>query len=367
MAKTIIEVEADTLEEAREQVTARVPEGHVLLSERVLSDGKPKTVRVVAETIEMALATAQGDIPSNATIVERNVSSPGTRLVAVDAFDEPGARIQLVRRIATHETIQAIKLTMAGSKGFIGIGKTPSRYECEVIQQAVAEISHKVKARVAAEVEERAVPLTELQGLIQSFRESNTLLQTGKIGKEEYARRMMASASISRIANLVGVVGDQCLNDEWLRVLGAEEVERRLAEMAVRIEQLLSSNPNGPDGGEDANSISGQRRAQGGAKEHIAAATVQGILALTPQPVANAQALLQQVADQQRSKGYSFAPNCVLTSRVGDFGDTAYVYATVRAVFGSFGGDDLMGRTRAFPFSASDGNDGHYLILFSRP
>jgi hypothetical protein len=51
MADKTIEIEAETLEEAREQVKSQIPEGLHLLSEQVISDGKPKTVRVVARNV----------------------------------------------------------------------------------------------------------------------------------------------------------------------------------------------------------------------------------------------------------------------------------------------------------------------------
>jgi hypothetical protein len=45
-----IEVEADSLDEARARVKAQVPEGLFMLSEQVLSDGKPKTVEGTGDT-----------------------------------------------------------------------------------------------------------------------------------------------------------------------------------------------------------------------------------------------------------------------------------------------------------------------------
>ena len=94
---------------------------------------------------------------------------------------------------------------------------------------------------------------------------------------------------------------------------------------------------------------------------------VQGILVLTGRPLGNSQTLLQQIVDQQRTKGYSIAPNFVAAARVGDFNDKAYLYATIRTVFSKLGGADLMERTTIFPFQASDGNSGNYYIVFDHP
>jgi hypothetical protein len=93
---------------------------------------------------------------------------------------------------------------------------------------------------------------------------------------------------------------------------------------------------------------------------------VQGILAITRRPLEDEQALLQQVVDQQEAQGHSFAPNSIVQARVADWSDEADVYASIRAVFSTFGGEDLIDRTRAFSFQAPDGNDGKYFVLFDR-
>jgi hypothetical protein len=41
MSEKVIEIEAETLEEARKQVEAQTPEGFLVVSEEIISDGKP--------------------------------------------------------------------------------------------------------------------------------------------------------------------------------------------------------------------------------------------------------------------------------------------------------------------------------------
>lgn len=48
--------------------------------------------------------------------------------------------------------VKSLKLIVAGKKGFLGIGKTPNKYEAEAFQQAVVEIIYKGKAKVSAKV-----------------------------------------------------------------------------------------------------------------------------------------------------------------------------------------------------------------------
>ncbi len=94
---------------------------------------------------------------------------------------------------------------------------------------------------------------------------------------------------------------------------------------------------------------------------------VQAVLVMTPQPLNNAQQLLQQIADEQTRNGHAIASGFIATTRVGDPQDQAYVYAAIRSAFESFGGEDVIERTTVKTFQASDGNAGSYFVLFDRP
>jgi len=59
MKNQIIEVEADSLKEAKERVRVQIPKGLHLLSEQVVSNGKHKTVRGVSDTLEDAYEKAK--------------------------------------------------------------------------------------------------------------------------------------------------------------------------------------------------------------------------------------------------------------------------------------------------------------------
>ena len=75
-----IEVQADTLQEARAQLRAQVPEGFRVLSEEVLADGEPKTARLSA-------------VPDNVQVLaQKELSTPATRTAVVKAFAEAGAQ-----------------------------------------------------------------------------------------------------------------------------------------------------------------------------------------------------------------------------------------------------------------------------------
>jgi len=153
MTQQVIEVAADSLEEAREQIKARVPTGLQVLSETVISDGKPKTARAVAETAEAAWTKAQDQMPEGAEVVERKeVASPERKVVTVEAFDERSARREVNSGISRDATLGAVKLARPGSKGFLGIGKKPNQYEAEVFHQAVVEITYRLQAKLSAKI-----------------------------------------------------------------------------------------------------------------------------------------------------------------------------------------------------------------------
>jgi len=156
MDEQMIEIEAESLEEARELLKSRIPEGLDLLSEQIISDGKPKTVNAVADTTAAAFAKAQSEIPPNAEVVEKKeLSAPGLKVITVEAFDEEqadlNAKIYGNRRFGT-SIVKSLKLVTKGRKGFLGIGKQPNQYEAELFKQAVVQFVYKAKAKISAKI-----------------------------------------------------------------------------------------------------------------------------------------------------------------------------------------------------------------------
>jgi hypothetical protein len=157
MAEKTIEVEAESLEEAREQVKSQIPEGLSLLSEQVISDGKPKTVKAFADTTEVAFAEAQSAMPSEAKVIERKeITVPEQKVITVEAFDEQSAetqaKLKAQKQFGEAVIVKRLKLTVTGKKGFLGIGGTPNQYEAEILQQATVEITYETKAKISVKV-----------------------------------------------------------------------------------------------------------------------------------------------------------------------------------------------------------------------
>jgi acyl carrier protein len=152
-----IEIEAESLEEAKEQVKSQTPKGFCVLSEQVIADGRPKTVQAVAETLEAAFAKAHSEIPDNANILEqKELALPERKVISVEASDETNAQssagLRAKQEFGSTAIVKSLRLIAAGSKGFLGIGAKPDQYEAEILQQAVVEVTYKTKAKIRAEI-----------------------------------------------------------------------------------------------------------------------------------------------------------------------------------------------------------------------
>jgi hypothetical protein len=153
MTQQIIEIEAESLEDAREQLKSRIPEGLSVLSEKIISDGNPKTVTAAATSTEAAFAKAESQIPSNANVIaKQEVSAFGQKVVTVEAFDEQTAKSLVRTQVGNDAVINDPKIAIPGKQGLMGIGKKPHQYQVEVFEQAVVEITYKTKAKISAEI-----------------------------------------------------------------------------------------------------------------------------------------------------------------------------------------------------------------------
>jgi hypothetical protein len=148
-----VEVEADSLKEARKELNYRIPQGLSVLSEKIISDGNHKTSRGIAGTTDEAYAKAQAKVPGGAEIVgKKEISSSERKDLTIEAFDEHSAREQARNQSGKTAIIKDIKLITLGTPGFLGIGKKPNQYQVEVLLQAIVEITYKTKAKIVAEL-----------------------------------------------------------------------------------------------------------------------------------------------------------------------------------------------------------------------
>lgn len=156
MENQVLEIEADSLEAAREEAKAKIPEGLHLLSEKILSDGKPKSAKGIAETVETAFEEARSKVPAGVKVIkEEELVSPSQNILEVQAFDQETARTLVKREIHKTQRIEEIRLKTLGKKGLLGIGKTPNIYEAKVFQPAVVKLVVKRRAKIQVEIGER--------------------------------------------------------------------------------------------------------------------------------------------------------------------------------------------------------------------
>lgn len=156
MIEKTIEVEATSLEEVRERIKAKMPAGFCLFSTRVVSDGKPKMARGVADTLEAAWAKAQAEVPAGAVILEKKeVAAPRQAVLSVEAYDQASAE-KLAKAAARQQFINAqvkgVRPMAEGRKGVLGIGKKASQYQADIFQPAVVEITYQTNVRLSLQV-----------------------------------------------------------------------------------------------------------------------------------------------------------------------------------------------------------------------
>jgi ribosomal protein L7/L12 len=196
----IIEVEAETLKEAREKAIAQIPEDLDLVYVKIISDGKPMTVQAIEDTTEEAFAKAQGEIPANASILEKKeIATPDQKVVMVEALDEQSARAQAEIQIGKTAKVKAVRLKTAGKQGFLGVGKKQNQYEAEIFQPAVVEITYKTKARISARIGKAF--RGELMSLRDEWAVKRELQKLGLSEREAELSFIVAMSTISTLGH----------------------------------------------------------------------------------------------------------------------------------------------------------------------
>jgi hypothetical protein len=138
------------LEAARAQARTRIPQGFYLLSEEILLDGKPRSIKATGETLEAAFAKAASEVPRNACVIEKNaLQRPQVDVIRVSADNEDSARKQAESRIDKTTLIKKITLVIPSKRGFLSIGKTKNQYDVEVSKQTIVELTYKTNAKLA--------------------------------------------------------------------------------------------------------------------------------------------------------------------------------------------------------------------------
>jgi len=166
------EITADSLQAARDQARVRIPEGFHLLSERVLSDGRPVTLTETAEKSESAFAAARARVPAGAHIVaEKEVHAPEPVTLRLSAESAASARKQAESKTDKTSVLQAVSLTIPGKKGFLGIGRTPNQYDIHILKKAVVKVTHKTDAKIVITAGDQIASWSALLSVIKETKD----------------------------------------------------------------------------------------------------------------------------------------------------------------------------------------------------
>jgi len=172
MKQETYDITANSLQAARDQARARIPQGFYVLSERVLSDGRPVTLKETAEKSESAFAAAKARVPAGTHIVaEKEVQAPEIVTLRLSAESEGSARKQAKSKIDKTSVLQAVSLAVPGKKGFLGIGKTPNQYDIHILKKAVVEVTYKTDAKIIVTVGDQIASWGALLSVIKETKD----------------------------------------------------------------------------------------------------------------------------------------------------------------------------------------------------
>ena len=151
MTARIIQIEADSMEEAERQLDTLDTDAFIVLKKSVLSREKAETIEEIVDTVEEALTKAKNKIPTEAKIEKEEIKiEPNRTVLHVKAKNEKLAETKIELKKA--EIIESISLHKQGRRRFFFF-KTRNVYEVAIFQKAVVEIRFRTKARLQVTVQ----------------------------------------------------------------------------------------------------------------------------------------------------------------------------------------------------------------------
>lgn len=159
VANVVMEIEAKSLEEARALLQPKLSTGIEVLSEKVLADGLPHTIRGIGTTNEGAYMKAAQEIPPDSVIIEcKTIVQPKRSNISVDGMDKFEAWKStevLAKKAGANARIDGLAIKVQGKKGFLGLGKSASQFHAVLVEDAVVEVTYLQRAKVSFTVGRR--------------------------------------------------------------------------------------------------------------------------------------------------------------------------------------------------------------------
>ncbi len=238
MSERLIEIEADSVEEAGQKL--RNIEDLIVLEEFVVCREKVEIIEAVADTVEGAFLKAQGKVPADAKTETRETKSAAKQItLLVQANNEESAGK------GKAELISSVSLLKKARKGLFGFGKTPNVYEVVISQQAVVELKFRVRAKLRAKV--RNYSAEELLESIQEIRRINAQW-TETIQLLNPKNDAEIEASLLKLQELnpflvLDIIEDACRRNEkanWRTVIKKAEAQASIARSRELEEKKVS-------------------------------------------------------------------------------------------------------------------------------
>lgn len=147
----IIEIEARSIDEAKEKLQSHLTEGLTIISEEILSGEKTETIQESEDTTEDAFAKALAKVPAQATVETKKViGEPERKSFQIQAENDQDAITKIP--IKYKYAIDSVSLRTKGRKGFLGIGKILNTYDVSVFEKAVVSVSYREKVKIRVKV-----------------------------------------------------------------------------------------------------------------------------------------------------------------------------------------------------------------------
>jgi hypothetical protein len=241
MRERIIEIEADSLKEARRLLLDN--ENILVLEITILNRERVGTIESTADTVAKALAAIRG-IPAKAEIRPHEVKTDARR-VAIKAHGDNEESVGKEIKPKKAEVIESIRLHKKGRNGFLGFFKRLNLYEVVLFQQAVVEVTFYEKARLRARVRDYLARdllecIEELRGRNASWKEAVQALNPRKDGRAlTWLERLRESESFG-LPNPFELIENACRRNppaNWETPI--EEAYRKVVSAESRLWQEL--------------------------------------------------------------------------------------------------------------------------------
>jgi len=145
-------IEAESLDAARARIAVEVPADYYVVQEKKDKEAGQHSCRGVGYSVELARSDARRKVPPDHTILELEDLSPSQELtLQINAYDEHGIQSQVRAKVDSSFILRNVALSKAGSKGFLGIGKSPNQYEVKLLRPATAKVTYATKAKLVVD------------------------------------------------------------------------------------------------------------------------------------------------------------------------------------------------------------------------